>query len=179
MSADPIEEQQALERATAAADLAGAELTPETQALREGWLAFGQLLESTQPLEAPKPERPMPARRTRRWPLLVVVATAVCVLICMDAARIWNYMNPSEGVSPSPAAVAVTKATQPAADAKQPSEAAVVNELAWDDSLDEQIAQVGQTMIALQPSWSDRSGAFDAVQYDLQQVQKEIEGEKL
>jgi hypothetical protein len=176
MNADPREEQEALEQATAAADAPPTELAPETQSLREAWLAFGQLLESV-----PLPEMPKVKRRIapRRWPLLVAVASAVCVLICLDVARIWNNAKQPSDVSPLPAVVASNSTAQPVTVDKQPPESAAAAELAWDDSLDQQIAQVGQQIAAVQPAWSDRLGAFDAVQYELQQVEQEIEKDKL
>ena len=179
MSADPLEEQQALERATAAGDAPEAELAPEAQSLRKAWLAFGQLLESVASPEAPRLERRMPASRSRRWALVAGMASAACLLICLGVARMWMYANQSGSVSPSPQVAVSTDGAQPAGVGKQASTEAAAGETAWDDSLDEQIAQVGQTMIGLQPTWSDRSGSFDVVQYELQQVQQEIEEEKL
>jgi hypothetical protein len=176
MNADSLQEQQILEQATAAVDASEAELASEAQSLREGWLVFGQLLESVASPAPPRPERPTTAHRTGRRVVLAVVASAACVLICLGIARRWNDATSAGDASP----VAVAEnAAQPAVVAQQPSTATAANETAWDDSLDEQIAQVGQNMIALHPTWSDRSSAFDAVQYELQQVEQEIDGEKL
>ena len=172
---DLEKELKALEQATAA-DVPAEPLAAETQSLREAWLAFGQLLKSAEPPAEPAIDRP-PRRRSRRWPL-VAAATAASLLLCLSAVEMRKYVD-QPGKVGLPPAVASANAVRPAPVVKQSPTASTTGELAWDDSLDDEIAKVGQQMANIEPNFSYASGAFDTLQYDLQQFQKEMEEDKL
>jgi hypothetical protein len=176
--------QRLLERATAAADASENDSDPEAASLREGWIAFGRLLEATQaPVEMSIDSRPvLPPKRPygRFWPAAGLLAASL--LVC--AVAMWRLQTASrtENASPSLAQTASTTVARatPATVAhsapvkKEQKPVASADEPQWDDSFDEQVAQVGQQMTDVQQNayaWTDTSGA---VQSKIEQIQKDF-----
>lgn len=148
MTDDLRELERRLEEATASRDSAADNLDADTAALRAGWRALGELLETTQPeAEVSMPPMPLPpdARRTR-WAPVAAAALAASLLVALTAT--W-YVR---GTTPAPkiAANAPKPSTEPIGQKPAVSDDL---EIAWDDSLDEEFAQAGQAIIQSQQDW--------------------------
>ena len=209
MSDEPRDLQRRLEQATAADFPADTPLEPETAALREAWLAFAALLEATgpAPLEKLRSEQEITVRfgkgtvpfslrenrdsppvipgavRTRRR-LAAVAALAASVAVAVTL--IWNGMRQPAGPPPLADGPASPDIEQPAPDAKQPRQALAANDVDqdadqfdWDDSLDEQIVQVGREIVRVQQDWYHLDDAFEPIQHGLQQMAEDIEDNML
>ncbi len=92
MNAEWKELQRQLEKATAPGDVQPGQLDPETARFREAWTAFGRLLETAQPRQAPPLARlkQRPPSRSRHRLLAVAVALAASLLLCAAATWIWR-----------------------------------------------------------------------------------------
>ena len=148
----------------------------ETAALREGWLALGELLEAAQPmLDQPVRLRQPPNRRVPvGWRLAGAAALAASVLLGMTLAwqltrgiRGGSTSSPSEGL-----AVGVRESKVPP---EQPRTVPTDDELVWDDPLDEQIASAGQQILRLQQDWDYLDDAFGPVYHGLEEMEDDLE----
>jgi hypothetical protein len=173
--------QRLLERATAAEDATENEPDSEAASLREAWIAFGRLLEAAQPpAEMLLDTWPVPApkRSYRRfWPAAGVLAASL--LICAVAMWALRATSRIENASPSPAQTASTGVTHSTPAKAEQKPAASANAPQWDDSFDEQIAQVGQQVIDMQQNsyaWTDTGGA---VQSKIERIQQDIKDNSL
>ncbi len=108
--------EQQLESATARSLPADMPLDPETASLREGWLAFGQLLAAAEP----SPERAIallrkpPASRVRWWLLTAVAITAASLLVAMTIVSTGGRTDSTVVMNPSPVEGVTTPAKEPA-----------------------------------------------------------------
>jgi len=204
VSDDLTRQQRQLEQATAAEQPADAPpLDEQAAALREGWLALGHLLEAAQP----PPERPVDLSRvvcrrieTRR--VVAIVATlAASVLVVATVA--WSLMrggSPDDSSAPLPEIAASpeepTPQLPPTPKLPTPDPSAVVqtpptpevpqepipdpielDELGWDDPLDNEIAMVGQAVINIQQDWYHLGDPYGPVQSALSEMEEDIEGD--
>lgn len=160
--------QRQLEQATAADCPPEVPLDAETASMREGWLALGQLLEAAQPAPDEPPKlRPIPRRTARtRWRLAGIAGLAASLVIGVTLG--WSLIVLRHSGSPSPPRGGV--ASQ---DMKQP------DELNWDDSLDQQIAQAGRQLISIQQDWYHLDDAFGPVHDGMEQMEKDIDDSTL
>jgi hypothetical protein len=191
--------EQRLEQATAQCSRSEAPLEPETAALREGWLAFGELLEAAQEVSQqrlPSPPAPttswcppqagegssaasvLPQAGVRsRWLPITMVALAASVLIALVVA--WHVGSMKPIAIPSVPEIAKSHPAPPAPAGKQTPIAAVEVEIAWDDSLDQKIEQTGWEVAQVQQDWLAAAAPSGLVQYQLEQVKKDIEDSPL
>jgi hypothetical protein len=73
-----------------------------------------------------------------------------------------------------------TKARQVAvAQSKQEPAAPADDATAWDDAMDQMLAQAGQNLISVQQDWSHAADAADMVQYGLQQIEQDVRENEL
>ena len=202
MSDEPRDLQRRLEQATAADCPADKPLEPDTASLREAWLAFAALLEATgpAPLEKLRSEQeitvrfgkgrvPFSLRENRDGPPVIprtrrrlAAVAALAASIAVAVTLIWNGMRQPAGPPPLADGPASPDIEQPAPDSKQPRQALAANDVDqdadqfdWDDSLDEQLVQVGQEIVRVQQDWYQLDDAFDPIQYGLQQMAEDME----
>ena len=148
----------------------------ETAALREGWLALGELLEAAQPmLDQPVRLRQPPNRRVPvGWRLAGAAALAASVLLGMTLA--WQLTRGSRGGgTSSPSEGLAVAAEEPNAPSEQPRTIPTEDELAWDDPLDEQIALAGQQILGLQQGWDYLDDAFGPVYHGLEAMEDDLD----
>jgi hypothetical protein len=186
--------QRILELATASTAAPGHGMDPQTAALREAWTAWGRLLETAETPLDPSTIRRRKARSAARRRLPVGVGLAAAVVLVAAAGAWFGLASrragaplpqpevaevgalPSEppqlpqtaGETPSPQAVADF-----ANDLRQsPS---VASEAAWDDTVDDEIVQVGEQLMGLQKNWRACADALDPVWCRLGQIEAEVE----
>jgi hypothetical protein len=166
-------------------------MDPQTAALREAWTAWGRLLETAETPPEPSRIRPVAPRRTvRRWlPLGVGLAAATVAIV---AATVWFALaaRRDRGPLPEPEVADVvaqpsrlpqaaggTPAPQGIADSKTDASQSMSAkpEVAWDDTFDHEITQVGEQLIGLQQNWRASAGTLDLVWSRLGQIQAEVE----
>jgi hypothetical protein len=136
--------QRQLERATAAGCEPDPSADAETAALRETWLALGQLLDAAAPVGDAMPEMRCPRRlAASRWSWAALAAVAVWLLIAAGVAWLPAWSVP--GQAPVEVAARPSPLPSAAASAQTPAEAG----LEWDDSLDEEIALAGQKILSI------------------------------
>jgi hypothetical protein len=174
--------EQQLESATAREVPPSVPLDPETASLREGWLAFGQLLAAAEP----SPERAIallrkpPASRNRWWLLAAVGAMAASLLAAMTIVSSGGRSESAVVLNPTPVEGSGTPAKKPAvADkttpAKKPSlPAASTSAPAWDDALDKEITVAGEAVVSASQDWTHFTSAGATLSYGLEQVEKDI-----
>jgi hypothetical protein len=132
-----------LERATAAGCEPDAATDAEAAALRETWLALGRMLDAAAPADDAMPEMQLPRRRTPScWWWAAPIAAAVCLLVAAAVAWLPTATTPSQ----TPVEVAARTGPEPSPAAQSLRHE---NGLAWDDSLDEEIAQAGQKILSI------------------------------
>jgi hypothetical protein len=207
---DEMRELQArLERATSRGNVGSDALDAETAALREGWLALGQVLESAEtglassfekrcrekagtgslpavvsPTLPPTGSEPVPIslRRRRAGLLPLLIAAAVIVLVAATIAWQSQFWPSPDGAGATPGPMAKTaerptpkpqEAVVPAPPEKPAAIPSAV-EIAWDDSLDSEIASVGRAVVRVDQEWHALADASSAVQYQLQQLSQEF-----
>lgn len=199
------EEQQKLremlERATAQGHEMPVDLDAETSSLREGWLALGKLLEDAQLAAGQSSETwqvTLPPAR-RRWPLAVAAAIAASLLLAAGLTLAYRLRVGSNPLQPSVPTLAHDdqRATSPTNDRREtvaqtpnpepgtsnresptltpeprtPS----TDQLAWNDSLDDELTVVAQAAALARDDWYARAGGVSAVERGLDQIKKDIE----
>ena len=178
--------ERQLRQATAPDAATDAPLDDETASLREGWLAFGQLLKNAQPSsDEPFELRPMPRRGSfARRKLVLAVAVAASLLVVATLA--WQLAGSWILVGPLPATEEIAlpnteqpNTEQPAPVVEEPQTELAADELKWDDSLDEQIASIGQEVVRVQQDWYSLGNAFSTVDYGLEQIEQDMEDNTL
>ena len=150
-----------------------ASMDAETASLREGWLAFGQLLEAAQPMSdasaleelLPSPQA-APGKASSRWKASLAAALAASLVI--GATLAWNLMSKRADI-----AVEDTdnKTPQPAPIIAEDT----VDELQWDDSLDDRLALVSQEIMRVEGDWDCLDDAFSPAWKGIDQVDQDIE----
>jgi len=183
--------KERLECATAPGQEVPEDLDAETASLREGWLAFGKLLTETQPTVGEPWQNwkvaPRPVQR-RRF-LGFAIAVAALLLIAAGLTMVYRLGDGSNGVLPNPPTIArdnrvpagtveevPTASPQPEAEIRQDLQvAAALDELEWDDSLDEQITAVAQATALASVDWYAPTGNLSAIERGLDEIKKDIQ----
>ena len=182
MSDDLERMQRSLERATAAKDAPQADLDPQTASLREAWLTFGQLLEAAQPATELPLDRWMttpPRARKRRWILPVAAVLAASLLIGVATTWMLRATNQPQSPGPAPEQTVSTSNHVASPTREPPTTVPAVNGSQWDDSLDEQLAQIGRQVAYAQQDQFPGADAFGLMQYRIEQVRAEVQADKL
>ncbi len=180
--------QRSLEWATASTAAPESGMDPQTAALREAWTARGRLLETAEtPMDPLLIRRPDPRLAARRWlPVGAGLAAALVAIVCATvwialAARRADTSPPESQVVVQPSRLqsgaGETPAPQDVANLKSgPSGSTSASpEAAWDDTVDDEIAQVGKNLIGVQQDWHACAGALDLVWCQLERIQAEVE----
>lgn len=179
--------QRQLERATARGVDGESELDPQTARLRDAWTALGRLLEAAT-ADAPSLDRwaQRPPFRPRRWLVPATAALAASLLVAALAAWMWRAGNMPEkpGTAPPAATFATVKSparqqtaetvAQRSAQVQNPRQPEPADAPAWDDALDERLAQVGQQVVRFQQDWTSQVAARAVLQYELDQVRADL-----
>jgi hypothetical protein len=176
MNDDLQELERSLERATASTGPPESDMDPQTAALREAWAVWGRLLEAAETPQEPLLVRWTPPRSIkRRW--LPVAAGLSAALVTIGAATVWIALaaRPPADSLPSPETAASTGQPGALAAATQPQSAPTASEAPWDDTVDEELAHVGQKLIRAQQDWHARTDAFDLVWSRLERIHAEVE----
>ena len=179
MNEDINELQRLLEQATAAEGASQKDMDPEARSMREAWLDFGRLLEAGKPSEEIPLGRwvaPRPSRARRR---LLTSGALVAASLLIGVAMTWMLRDADRSERSFSPVVEKTAAINPSDMAlvqQQRQTTSALDELLWDDSLDEQIAQVGWEMVYAQQDVNDAAGL---IQYGIEQMQKELEENSL
>jgi hypothetical protein len=144
----------------------------ETAALREGWLALGELLDAAQPALDQPVRLPEPPTRwmSARWKLAAAAALAVTVLLGVTLA--WQFVGGNRGgdiASPTEGGEGPNAPWEPSF--TMPTE----EELVWDDPLDEQIALAGEQIVRLQQDWDYLDDAFGPVYSGLEEMEDDLD----
>ena len=180
MSQDLDKLQRMLEQATAEHGPCQDNLDPEAASLREVWLLFGELLDATQPAQHVFPlslgeragGRSIRSAQRRQWLLPMTSLLAASLLIAV--ATMWLSRSTDESLQLVPQQMASTGKTdqsKPVQDVATPQ---------WDDqSLDEQIAQVGQNIKYAGQDRYTTTDPFGSLRYGIDDMQKELATDKL
>jgi hypothetical protein len=186
--------QRLLEESTAAGDAPADVLDPEAASLREAWLAFGEMLESAQPpmllskisllpLGEGPGMRPAPSSTRPLWPrLLATGLLAASLLIAVVTVCVRHGLMPQENQENHDRLAKQADSTQrqiaPSNPllAKSPSMADAPQ---WDDSLDEQFAQVSRQIVYAGQNQYYRTDAFGLMQYRMEQFRQAIQTDSL
>ena len=148
----------------------------ETAAMREGWLALGELLEAAQPMLDEPVRLPEPPNRrlSARWKLAATAALAATVLLGVMLGRRFVEGNRQGGIASTPEGVAVG-VERPNAPSEQPRTMPTEESLVWDDPLDEEIALAGQQIVRLQQDWGYLNDAFGPVYSGLEEMEDDLD----
>ncbi|MGD0898851.1 MAG: hypothetical protein ABR915_13520 [Thermoguttaceae bacterium] len=203
MNEDLAELQRRLEQATARGEADQDTLHAETAALREAWLALGQLLEAAGPEEEEGDSPHLPERRgggpriagvaqmgtvpffpasppARRWArrlVRLVVTIAATVLIAVASVIGWSVAKrgPGQGHTPDASLAEHRPPAVPSVPGtKQPVGGVSQIDLAWSDPIDNAIARAGQAVAGVEADWRTRDDASTAIQYGLRQVEEDM-----
>ncbi len=170
MSEDIKKIEEQLEKATAPDDTIDAGLDAETTSLREGWLALGQLIEAAQPTSTRQPELQYPTQAAPMQRRKLLGRKTLAALVALAASLVIAAIVTQSLVEDQ--ADAVTDRPQIAQVERSGTDADDV--LAWDSSLDTEIAAAGQEMLRIQ---ADSYASYDtasALYYRIQQMQQDL-----
>jgi hypothetical protein len=170
--------ERSLEKATAAKREFGEVLAPETASLRETWLMFGQMLDAAAPTESPVIVRrkifPPSRRRWRLYTFVLVAASLFAAIAAVSMMR--ERLSTSDSIRTRDHGIAV----QPQGTPSQPARAvakASSEEPQWNDSLDDQFAQIDWTMACIQQNQLFRTDAFGVVEYQIERLGQAIQAD--
>lgn len=171
--------QRLLEEVTAAGNAPSEAPDPEIASLREAWLAFGQLLEGVEPASdisalpqagqgQGERDRPMPRpAQTWRWLLPTTGLLAASLLVAVAMAWMLRDGGLQEAAAPAPVQTASNTARSQSGSVE------------WDDSFDEQVAQLGQQVIAVRENQHFRVDDFALMEYRIEQFRQEVQMDSL
>jgi hypothetical protein len=194
MTDDLRELAERLERATAQPSGPEGPLDRETAALREGWLAFAELLEAAQgaaqerlpasppPLPRPDEGRSAPSvfpQARARSPWRAVAMAALAASLLLGLAVVWHAGRAKPRAKPSTLRIAESHPAPPDLPAKQTLQAAAETAIAWDDALDQRIEQAGWEMAQVRQDWLAAGATSGLLRYQIEQVRQEIEDSPL
>jgi hypothetical protein len=158
--------QRLLEEVTAAGNAPSETPDPEIASLREAWLAFGQLLEAAQGQEERDWPMPRPAQ-TWRWLLPTTGLLAASLLVAVAMAWMLRDGGRQDAAAPAPLQTASNTARSHSGSVE------------WDDSFDEQVAQLGQQVIAVRENQHFRVDDFALMEYRIEQFRQEVQMDSL
>ena len=169
--------ERRLEQATARQCSGEDSLEPETAGLRAGWLALGELLEAAQPqVDPPLPRLPpLRAQRRRRRLPVAIAALAASLLIAVTFAWHARWTKPAATPLPQRLEVAQNGPKPGSSAVKQASTAPSDAELAWESSLDQEIETAGQAIRQLQQDQLASATSSGRLQYQLENLRKDID----
>ena len=177
-----LEEQ--LEKATAEGDRIDAALDAETVALREGWLALGRLIETAQhasggPPDLQYPAEVAPARRRKGVGLKTLAGLATLAAALLVAAIVTvSFVQDSPDAAKDQPEIAQDErgGKQPvlAKDTPKLGGADADDVLAWDSSLDTEIAAAGQEMLRIRADWYASADTSSSIYYRMEQMRQEL-----
>jgi hypothetical protein len=181
--------EQMLQRATAPTDAPQDDLDADSKSLREAWLAFGQLLDAAQPPDsAPRCDSVPPCdsvpllRRSSAGRKYGLVAAALAASLLVAGSVYWSWggrVAPSAAIAKANNVAVVQGAKVNKLTAGPFPAASPANDLRWDDTLDQQIADAGNDVALAQSDLAHAFDTTDLVRYRLQQAQQDIEKNKL
>jgi hypothetical protein len=170
--------EQATGLETTACETPGSEnsepLDDDTAMLRESWLALGKLLdaadaESERPLVRPKDTR------SAGLPLKFIAGLAASLLVAFAAwamlKRGSDVIVPVQEVTvlpDSPAPIDVAKAPQDGESVD------AIDEFAWEDSFDEQLAAASQAIRSVQANWNGGDRRYSVLLDQFEQFDEEL-----
>jgi hypothetical protein len=167
------DDQQQLEQATSLT-ATGRPLDEETAELREGWQTLGELLEAAYPAEEtalvtlPAEVVEAPTRRHRGWSVALSVAASLAVVI----GGAW-YLDGQSGIE-SQRQIAKTGTEQQPLAPLTASRVDASNELVWNDTLDEEIALVGDDVAWFQQRESDVDDELASVVHRVDEIDEAL-----
>ena len=176
MNTDTQLAQQALEQATAPLAREPGALAGETAELRDGWFALSRLLAAAdgdfddQALLAQWPQVAAPSQRWQDK----VLALAAALLLAVTAS--WASYRHRGGVDKSPGPDLVAAHSNVPTPEPSTVDGAAVREYNWDDSFDEQLTQVDETIARLRSPWRDHDSSLLVLNEQLQQIGQELDG---
>ena len=155
-------------------------LDEDTQALRETWLSFASLLETTQAVVEEPFELQLPPVRPNRRRMVGLVVLAVSLLAAIALG--WHLLGSGGTSSPTvPSKKIARPDPKPPQPAKKQQAVAKLDgsQLDWDDSLDQQLVSAGREMVRVQQDWHGLNDAFGPLQHGLERMRKEIKNSPL
>lgn len=160
--------ERRLERATSRRPAPGEELDREAFELRESWLALGQLLEGAQPPDGPVAGPPR-FRSRRRLGIALRVGAMLAASLLLALAW-WGGLGSTERAQPPapPSPVGLPSAVAQ-------SRPGGSEELAWDDSWEQQVQATRQEVWRVQREWTARGDATSGVSSLLDEIEQELE----
>ena len=193
MNEDTKKLEEQLEKATAEGDRMDGSLDAETVALREGWLALGRLIETAQPARDASPALQYPAetvparcRKPVGLKTLAGLATLAAALLVAAIATLSFVEDRPDAVTARPEIAQDERggkqSTLPvlAQDApKQKNGTDADDVLAWDSSLDTEIATAGQEMLRIQADWYASDDTASSIYYRMEQMRQELNNNTL
>ena len=137
---DELELARMLEAATAAEQPRGAPLDERASRFREAWLALGEVLETSDAKRDDAPLIELLQRRVARRRTIARAALALAASLLIAVTAVWYFAasKPAVQIAERPP---VDEALGNVTDDFEP-----LDELAWDDALDEEIAMVARAM---------------------------------
>jgi len=187
MNEDLDELQRLLERATADKGASDDKLDPQTESLREAWIAFGRLLEAAEtPLQRPpvpwaeKPKvRAISSGKLRRWHLSVAAVLAASLLLSVTTVWMLHGTNGQKtATSPPTQTTLANRQLTPPANA-QSQAATTTGESQWDDSLDEQVSRFDQEVSSAREGRLFETDAFALMEDRIERVRQEVQADTL
>lgn len=194
--------QRALEQATAAGRVSADDLDAETCAMRETWLAFGQLLEasnSTGPQAGAGPKtvsplllgegpgvkaaeasinRPMlPRKRANRWLLSAAGLLAASLLFAIATG--WIVRSGQQQSLKSELQQTASTQSLATPSSGQPKNLTAADVPPWDDSLDEQFTQIDQQVLDARRDQFADAGLLTSIQYRIELMRQDIQADSL
>lgn len=181
--------QNRLEQATSRDCPNEGSLDADVAALRAGWLALGELLETAQAqAESRLPRLPPPPAQQRRSRRLPVALAALAASLLVGAAVAWSLRTaaPVSSPVPGPSEIAV-KETKPAALASKPTPTVTPNRKTivsrkiepWSDTLDQEIEMAGRAIRHAGQDQFASVGNAGRVEYQLESLRKDFEDNAL
>jgi hypothetical protein len=164
-----------LEQATSNAPDRAAATDPQTAALGEAWSLLGQLLQAAE-AESPSrvawdelqvPPPPAPVAKPVAWKRPAALAVAVTLLLGLGLA--WSWWRTPGGT----VVAKTTTKTTTVAPAPVRTDNPVID-LAWDETIDTEIAAAKQQMLAVEQEWCFLSNATYPVYGRMQEIQQEM-----
>lgn len=177
MNAESQRLLQQLEQATAAGNVPLPEMDAETAALRQGWLRLTQLLEAAAADEDPKvilARPPFSPTSPRRKSLAIAALAASALLLVVAGWMSRNELAPRGAVEQVAQDQPLVPPRERAAHGKSPGPQ-TADELAWDDTLDERLAQAQLAMEALRLESRGPEMRMELLQNQLRTIENEVQ----
>lgn len=169
--------ERRLEQATARRLPADTPLDSETAALREGWLALGQLLEAVETVSGPAAPLPAvpPGPPPRSWRVLSVVAALAASLLVAGVVA-WKVFPTADSVQRANVVPAPAPSKEaPRLPANDLAKAETAKEMSWDGTLDEGITKAYQEFLRIEQDSDNFGRMSESVSTRLEELAQELE----